>query len=53
MTRDELAAKIAATKVETHDALQAVVDELNNGQRKKLAKIEKIKIVFERYGVEI
>lgn len=38
---------------ETHDALQAVVDELNHGQRQKLVKNEKIKALFERYGVEI
>lgn len=53
MTRKELAEKTAATMTETHDALQMVVDELNNGQRKKLAKNEKIKALFERYGVEI
>lgn len=53
MTREELMTKIAEMKAETHDALQMVVDELNNGQRKKLAKNEKIKTLFERYGVEM
>lgn len=53
MMREELIEKTEATKAETHDALQMVVDELNKGQRKKLAKIEKIKTLFERYGVEI
>ena len=52
MTREELVEKTEATKAETHDALQMVIDELNNGQRKKLAKIEGIKALFERYGVK-
>ena len=53
MTRKELAEKTAATMTETHDALQAVVDELNKGQRKKLAKNEEIRKLFDRYGLEI
>lgn len=42
-----------ATKVwgETHDALQAVVDELNQGQRKKLVKNPEIKALLDRYEV--
>ena len=45
---------VKATKVwgETHDALQAVVDELNQGQRQKLAKDEKLRELLDRYGVE-
>lgn len=35
----------------THDALQAVYDELNKGQRQKLLKNEKIKALLEHYGV--
>lgn len=53
MTHEELVEKTEATKAETHDALQVVVDELNNGQRKKLCKDERIKKLFDRYGVEI
>lgn len=50
---DALNSRIDAVYAEIHDALQAVVDELNQGQRKKLVKNEKIKALFERYGVEI
>lgn len=35
----------------THNALQAVYDELNHGQRQKLLKNEKIKALLEHYGV--
>ena len=51
MTVEELRAKVDALKTETHDALQAVYDELNPGQQKKILKNEQIKILFERYGV--
>jgi hypothetical protein len=40
-------------KHETQSALQAVFDELNNGQQKKLLKNEEIKALFERYNVDI
>ncbi len=53
MTREELIERTNAIKSETHDALQAVVNELNQGQRKKRAKVEAIKALVERYGVEI
>ena len=32
-------------------ALLTVYDELNQGQQQKLMKIEKVKALFERYGV--
>lgn len=50
---DALNRRTETVCTETHDALQAVVDGLNKGQRQKLAKIEAIKKLFERYGVEI
>lgn len=53
MRKDRLKAAVAETKTETHDALQLVVDTLNQGQRKKLAKDEEVAALFERYGVEI
>lgn len=37
---------------ETKDALQTVYDALNQGQQKKLVKDEKVKALFDRYGVE-
>ena len=41
-----------ARKSETREALQTVVDALNKGQRKKLLKDEKVKALFDLYGVE-
>ena len=53
MKKQELDERLTALKSETKDALQTVYDELNNGQRKKLLKNEKIKALFERYEVVI
>ena len=43
----------AATVVaeETKIALQTVYDSLNQGQQKKILKDEKVKELFDRYGV--
>ena len=38
-------------KQEIKEALLKVDDELNQGQQKKLMKNEKVKALFERYGV--
>lgn len=40
-------------KNQTRDALQMVYDNLNKGQRDKLLKDEKIRELFDRYGVEV
>lgn len=37
---------------ETKAALQTVYDALNQGQQKKLVKDEKVRALFDRYGVE-
>lgn len=37
---------------ETQAALQAVFDELNQGQRQKLVRNEKVKELLDRYGVQ-
>lgn len=52
MTKQELSAAVQALKSETKDALQAMYNELNYGQRKKLIKNETVKTLFNRYGVE-
>lgn len=39
-------------KAETREALQTVFNALNQGQRKKLLKDEKVKALFDLYGVE-
>lgn len=51
MTKTKLNEKTEHRFNETHDALKTVYDGLNQGQRKKLLKNEKIKEMFERYGV--
>ena len=52
MTKTELAEKTQAVKSETTEALQTMYDALNQGQQKKIVKNEKVKALFERYGVE-
>lgn len=37
---------------DTKTALQTVYDALNQGQQKKIVKDEKVKALFDRYGVE-
>ncbi|MGN1026199.1 MAG: hypothetical protein ACI4P4_07330 [Faecousia sp.] len=41
-----------AKKAETQDALQTVYDALNQGQQQKLMKDEKVKALFDLYGVD-
>lgn len=52
MTKQELSAAVQAVKAETKDALQALYNELNHGQQKKMIKNETVKTLFDRYGVE-
>ena len=51
MKKTNLTAAVAATKTETKAALQMVVDELNNGQQKKIVKNAEVKALLDRYGV--
>ena len=51
MTKAALTEAVEAAKLETHDALQTVVDELNKGQRKKIVKNPEVKALLDRYGV--
>lgn len=51
MTKAELNTKIQAVKDETKEALQTMYDSLNQGQQKKIVKNEKVKALFDRYGV--
>ena len=39
-------------KTETKSALQTMYDALNQGQQKKIVKDEKVKALFDKYGVE-
>ena len=53
MNKEELKTKTDKVVNETKEALQTVYDALNQGQQKKILKDEKVKELFERYGVEI
>lgn len=53
MTTAELDAAVQAAKDETKTALEAILCELNHGQRKKLAKNPAVRELLERYGVDV
>jgi hypothetical protein len=40
-------------RVQTKEALQTVYDALNQGQQKQIVKDEKVKALFELYGVKL
>ena len=40
-----------AAKTETRDALQTMYDAMKNGQKKQIIKVEEVKVLFNRYGV--
>lgn len=52
MKRQDLFDRVAAFKSETKNALQTMYNALNQGQKKKIARNEKVKALFDRYGVE-
>lgn len=52
MKKLELTEKVAATKGTIKDALQTMYDALNHGQQQKILKNEKVKALFDKYGVQ-
>ena len=52
MKKDRLTAAVNVAKEETQNALQTVYDSLNQGQQKKILKDEKVKALFDLYGVD-
>ena len=48
----ELRERVIAYNSEVKAALQAVYNDLNQGQRKKLLRNPAIRAMFERYGVD-
>ena len=52
MNKATLDQAVMKAKTETKDALQTVYDTLNHGQQKKIVKDEKVKALFDLYGVE-
>ena len=47
----KLVDKVIAYNLEIKTALQTMYDALNQGQKKKIVKNEKVKALFDRYGV--
>lgn len=52
MTKAELNTAVQAAKAETRAALQTMYDSMNHGQQKQIVKDEKVKKLFDLYGVE-
>jgi hypothetical protein len=53
MDKVKLDIAVEVCRETTRDALQIVYDALNQGQQKKLLKDEKVKGLFDLYGVII
>ena len=51
MKKTYLQTAVTAAKNETRDAMQTMYDALNQGQQKKIVKDEKVKALFDLYGV--
>ena len=52
ISKKKLQQNVAAAKQETKAALQTVYDALNHGQQQKILKDEKVKSLFDHYGVD-
>lgn len=52
MRKSELTNAVEADRAETKAALQTIYDALNHGQQKQIVKDEKVKALFDLYGVE-
>ena len=52
MKKTELTAAVDAAKAETKNALQTIYDALNHGQQKQIVKDEKVRALFDLYGVD-
>jgi hypothetical protein len=52
MLKTELNEAVEAYRTQTKEALQTVYNALNHGQQKQIVKDEKVKALFDLYGVE-
>lgn len=52
MTSDKLKDAVKSAKEETREAMQTMYDALNQGQQKKIVKDDKVKALFDLYGVQ-
>ena len=53
MTKTELTELVAAYKTQTKEAVETILGELNQGQRKKILRNEAVSALCERYDVKI
>ena len=51
MKKEHLTKAVSAAKEETRTALQVVYDSLNHGQQKQIVKDERVRSLFDLYGV--
>lgn len=51
MNKDTLNEAVEACKAETKAALETFFNTLNQGQQQKIVKDERVKALFDRYGV--
>lgn len=51
MNKATLNKAVETCRNQTREALQTVYDTLNQGQQKKIVKDEKVKALFDLYGV--
>lgn len=52
MLKSELKKAVEYCRIQTKEALQTVYDSLNHGQQKQIIKDDKVKALFDLYGVE-
>ena len=52
MRKSELDKAVENCRTQTKEALQTVYNTLNQGQSKQIVKNEKVKALFDLYGVE-
>ena len=52
MLKAELSHAVEECRTQTKEALQTIYNALNHGQQKQIAKDEKVKALFDLYGIE-
>ena len=52
MKKTVLEQKILKVKAETKTALETLWSYINQGQKKQILKVQEVKELFERYGVD-
>jgi hypothetical protein len=51
MLKTDLNQAVENCRIQTREALQTVYDALNHGQQKQIVKDDKVKALFDLYGV--